>query len=161
MINDGGAQIHKNVWECACGEGHLSERLKQYGYEVMSSDLIDRGYGQGDVDFLKCDQEWQGDIITNPPYKYAKEFVEHALSIIPDGYKVFMFLKVQFMEGKARKRLFQKYPPKTIYISSSRILSAKNGDFKALKNSGGSPIAYAWYEWEKGYQGETIVKWIN
>lgn len=35
------------IWECACGEGHLSERLKQYGYTVYSSDLINRGYGRG------------------------------------------------------------------------------------------------------------------
>lgn len=37
---------------------------------------------------------WDGDILTNPPYKYAKEFIEHAMTIIPDGRKVFMFLKL-------------------------------------------------------------------
>lgn len=41
---------------------------------------------------------WDGDILTNPPYKYAKEFIEHAMTIIPDGRKVFMFLKLQFLE---------------------------------------------------------------
>ena len=35
------------IWECACGQGHLSERLISHGYEVISSDLIDRGYGAG------------------------------------------------------------------------------------------------------------------
>ena len=32
------------VWECACGGGHLSEVLKTRGYDVKSSDIIDRGY---------------------------------------------------------------------------------------------------------------------
>ncbi len=69
-----------------------------------------------------------------------------------------MFLKVLFLEGKARKELFNKYPPKTVYISSSRINCAKNGDFDTYTSSA---IAYAWFIWEKGYCGETIIKWTN
>ena len=37
--------LHNNIWECACGQGHLSEVLKANGYNVKSTDLIDRGYG--------------------------------------------------------------------------------------------------------------------
>ena len=37
--------LHKNVWECACGQGHLAKVLKDNGYEVKSTDLIDRGWG--------------------------------------------------------------------------------------------------------------------
>ena len=33
------------IWECACGEGHLSKVLEAHGYEVISTDLIYRGYG--------------------------------------------------------------------------------------------------------------------
>ena len=72
-----------------------------------------------------------------------------------------MFLKLQFLEGKERKRLFQQYPPKVVYVSSSRILCAKNGEFEKMREGGGSAVAYAWYVWEKGYKGDTIVKWIN
>ena len=154
-------QFSPNVWECACGQGHISEVLKSRGYKVISSDLIDRGYGEGGIDFLKCDKPFDGDIITNPPYKYAKEFVEHALSLVTDGHKVAMFLKVQFLEGKARRKLFNKYPPKMIYVASSRLLCAKNGDFAKMKAGGGSAVAYAWFIWEKGYKGETIVRWFN
>ena len=57
----------------------------------------------------------------------ATEFIYKALSIIREGNKVAMFLKVQFMEGKERKHLFTNFPPKTIYISSSRISCYKNG----------------------------------
>lgn len=99
------------VWECACGEGHLSEVLRSHGYIVRSSDLIDRGYGESGVDFLATEQKFNGDIITNPPYKYAQEFVEHALDIICEGNRIAMFLKLQFLEGKARRKLFDKAPP--------------------------------------------------
>lgn len=69
-----------------------------------------------------------------------------------------MFLKVLFLESRSRKQLFQQYPPKTIYISSSRINCAKNGDFNLYTSSA---IAYAWFVWQKGYNLETIIKWIN
>ena len=161
LINDGKSEINHNVWECACGEGHLAKRLSDYGYNVTATDLIDRGFGTGDVNFLEINTIFNGDIVTNPPYKYAVKFIEHALDIIPTGNKVFMFLKLQFLEGKSRKELFKKYPPKCIYVSSSRILCAKNGDFEGMKKSGGSAVAYAWYEWEKGYTGDTIIKWVN
>ena len=149
------------VWECACGEGHISEVLKANGYNVFSSDLIDRGYeGTEVIDFLTATKN-ELDIITNPPYKYAKEFVEHALNISPDGTKVAMFLKVQFLEGKERRKLFEKYPPKVIYVASGRLLCAKNGEFQRMKEGGGSAVAYAWFVWKKGFSGAPIIKWIN
>lgn len=151
-----------NVWEPACGEGHLSKVFMEAGIATRSSDLINRGFGEGGVDFLGIDiQEWNGDIITNPPYIYASEFVMKALSIIPEGRKVAMFLKITFMEGKGRKHLFQNFPPKTIYVSSSRMNCAKNGDFSQYRVSGGSAVAYAWYIWEKGFKGTTQLKWFN
>lgn len=150
------------VWECACGEGHLSERLKELGHVVMSSDLIDRGYGLGGVDFLK--QPNCGDckaIVTNPPYKYATEFILHALEILPDDGVCAMFLKTTFLEGQQRyDRLFAKFPPRFIFQFSKRVLCAKNGDFEGMKAGGGSAVAYAWFVWEKGFKGDTIVRWI-
>lgn len=155
------------VWECACGEGHLSEVLKNHGLNVKSSDLVDRGYdGTEVIDFLKVCKEdvkndFPRDIITNPPYKYAKEFVEKALEISMDGTKIAMFLKVQFLEGKARRKLFDKHPPKKIYVASSRLLCAKNGEFEKMRQGGGSAVAYAWFIWEKGFKGEPVVRWFN
>jgi hypothetical protein len=153
----------RNIWECACGEGHLSKKLTKHGYTVLSTDIIDRGYGISGIDFLALEHTelFDGDIITNPPYKYAKEFVYKALELIPKGNKIAMFLKIQFLEGKARKKLFMKCPPKTIYVSSSRLLCAKNGDFQKIIKGGGSAVAYAWFVWIKGYTGDTVVKWIN
>lgn len=149
--------LNHNIWECACGEGNLSEVFVKHGFEVKSTDLIDRGYGTGGVDFLACNEHFSGDIITNPPYKLAEPFIEHALSLVDEGNKVCMFLKVQFLEGKNRRNLYENTPPKTVWVSSSRIqCSRKNADCNS-----GSMIAYAWYVWEKGYKGDTILKWFN
>lgn len=147
--------LNHNIWECACGEGHLGKVFENAGYEVKATDLIDRGYGQGGIDFLACTEQFDGDIITNPPYKYAQEFVEHALTLVTDGNKVCMFLKVQFLEGKNRRKLFDVCPPRRVWVSSSRMSCGKNGEFNP------SMVAYAWYIWEKGYKGVTELNWFN
>ena len=43
----GGASLSQNLWECACGEGHLSKKLTALGYTVKSTDLVNRGFGVG------------------------------------------------------------------------------------------------------------------
>lgn len=154
-------EFSDNIWEPACGEGHLSEQMKKMGKNVVSTDLIHRNYGVSGVDFLQETQPFSGDIITNPPYKFAQEFIEKGLSLIPTGNQVAMFLKVQFLETKSRKELFKKFPPKVVYVASGRIMCAKNGDFEGMKKGGGSAVAYAWFVWEKGYTGDTIIKWFN
>lgn len=153
-----------NIWECACGEGHLSRALEARGYNVLSTDLKNRGYDDtGIVDFLCLDENvnFDGDILTNPPYKRAMEFVLKALEILKEGRKCYMLLKLTFLEGVERYReLFSKYPPKIIYSFPKRVMRAKNGEFEAMKQGGGSAVAYAWFVWEKGYTGLPQHDWL-
>lgn len=153
--------FNHSIWECACGEGHIAKVLESNGYHVISTDLIDRGYGTGGIDFLTQTENRGGncsDIVTNPPYKLALEFAQHALEIVEEGNKVAMFLKLTFLEGQKRKQFFLKYPPKRIYVFSKRITCAMNGEFE---NYPSSAIAYAWYIWEKGYKEKPTIDWIN
>ena len=118
-------QFSKFILEPSCGEGHMSEVLKAHGYEVVSRDLADRGYGEV-ADFLSADNRyWLGDIVTNPPYAFAQQFVEKALQIVQEGSKVAMFLKLTFLEGKGRARLFKNYPPPVGFGSVDRALNAR------------------------------------
>jgi len=142
----------ENILEPACGEGHLAETLNC----AKCSDLIDRGYGE--VKNFFSYTKWEGDIVTNPPYKIATPFIKHALNIIPDSYKVAMFLKIQYLEGQGRRSFFQETPPRTIYVSSSRIICAKNGEFDTMQSSA---VCYCWYIWVKGQYGATTVRWFN
>lgn len=138
----------------------MAKVLEKNGYNVIGTDLVYRGYGDKEsLDFLEETlDEFEGDIITNPPYKYALEFVQKALDSVQVGRKVAMFLKLQFLEGKERKQFFLENPPKVVYVSSSRLNCAMNGDFDKYESSA---IAYAWFVWEKGFKGDPIIKWIN
>lgn len=161
--------IAHKVYECACGSGLLSEWLKAHGHDVLSTDLVNRGYGVGGINFLGVTQNcelvnrWSGggnfDILTNPPYSLATKFILHALDIIPDDGHVIMFLKTTFMEGKNRKRLiYDVNPPLYIFQYSERIQCAKNGDFDRAH---GSAMAFAMYIWGKRNDARnTKVRWI-
>ena len=88
----------RTVWEPACGGLHLSKRLESYGYNVINTDLIKRAPGVKQIDFLEYQPEEKNrlDIITNPPYKYARDFIEHALEISggrknSDVFKTYLF----------------------------------------------------------------------
>ena len=149
-------KFDNKIWECACGNGNLSKRLEKFGYDVTSTDLVYRGLGGGQIDFLNCHKTFAGDIITNPPYKYATEFVLKALEL--SKRKVAMFLKIQFLESKSRwLKLFKDFPPSTIYVFVKRINCYRNDD-RSIK---GSAVCYAWFVWDKEYTGETRVRWID
>lgn len=149
-----------NVWECACGAGHLAKVFERYGLLGRATDIVDRGYGESGVDFLLQTEQWNGDIVTNPPYKYAREFVEHALRLVRNGSLVCMFLKLTFLEGQGRRGFFERYPPSNVIVSVKRVQCAKNGDFEKYPLTG-SAAAYAWFIWQKGYKGEPILSWCN
>lgn len=152
-----GVTLNPCVWEPACGTGNLVKVLKTFEYDVYSTDLVDRGYGQGGVDFLQQKDIWRGDILTNPPFKLAEEFVEKGMSLLLEGNKLILFLKIQFLEGQKRKLLFEKYPPKYVYCHSSRQRCCLNGEMDKYTQP---TQFYAWYIWEKGYKGDTILRWI-
>ena len=58
------------IWECACGEGHLSKMLEKHGYEVISTDLIYRGYG--DPEPLNFLEETLPELFTTLPRMWLK-----------------------------------------------------------------------------------------
>jgi hypothetical protein len=151
-------EFDEYIWECACGEGHLSIQMIKHDKRVYSTDLIDRGFGVPNFNFLEKGSLFAGDIITNPPYKYALDFIKKSLECVNYGNKVAMFLKLTFLEGKKRKEFFKENPPKKIYVCSGRVNCAKNGEFEKYPSSA---TAYAWFVWEKGHKGETVIDWIN
>ena len=149
----------ENIWECACGNGHLSKRLEQRGYKVRSTDIVERDYKLDKrIDFLNYTGVWQGDIVTNPPYRWARKFVAKAINSIKKDRYVCMFLKLTFLEGQKRYVFFQEHPPKFVYVFSKRISVARNGNQEMFKKS--SAACYAWFIWQKGNNNLPIIDWI-
>ena len=137
------------IREPCCWEWHLSKELVKNWYNVISSDLIDRWYWTWWIDFLKLNKPFFWNIVTNPPYKYAMEFVENSLELIPDWKIVCMFLKLTFLESIKRKKLFDRWQLRDVLVFSKRIQAAINWDLEMFKKS--SAACYAWFIWEKWF----------
>lgn len=142
-----------NIWEPACGNGVVSEVFKSHGFDVISTDLVDRGYGIGGHDFLTSPLV-ADNIVTNPPFTLAEKFVE--LSLQRTKRKVVMLCKLAFLEGAKRKLMFENTPFKACYVFSKRLSMTRNGE--KMKNSG--MIPFALYVWEHGYTGAPTIGWI-
>ena len=148
-----------DILEPCCGEGHISEVLKDYGYDVVSNDLIDRGYGEFNEDYLKATELKATNVITNPPFKYAKEFIEKSLHDTTG--KVAMFCKIQLLEGVSRRKMFENTPLKTVYVFTKRQNPLRNGS--PVDENGkkwASTMCFAWFVWEHGYEGKPSIEWI-
>jgi hypothetical protein len=147
-------EFSKCVWEPACGDGAISKVLLERGHNVMSADLYDHGYGFSPLNFLEVNDVTPRDIITNPPYNIAKEFVDHALKV--GGRKVAMLLRLSFLESKARKEWFKTTPLKTVYVMSKRVTMYPSGE----RTAGSGTMAMAWFLWDKEYDREPTLDWI-
>lgn len=161
--------LSDNLWEPACGYLHLSCRLKDYGYNVVSSDLVKRNDYCIKLDFLQSTKmlENSEDIITNPPFKLASDFVKKSMELLNYGRLAVFLLKIQFLETETRAELFKNCGLKYVGVFSSRICCAMNGEFdkyfKQDKITGqyrGGTQCYAWFVFQKGYNGEPVLKFI-
>jgi len=138
----------EEIWEPACGHCAISKVCEKRGYKVLSTDLItERDFFFEPVRGL--------DIITNPPFNKAEEFVRQALRV--GGKKVAMFLKLTFLESESRYHLFQSTQLKAVYVFCKRVNLYLNGE-KPPVNSG--TIAFAWFVWDKEYIGEPVIRWL-
>lgn len=142
------------VWEPACGDGAMAKVLAAHGYEVAASDLYDRGYGGAGTNFLTADRR-VANIVTNPPYNSAEQFIDAALRQATG--KVAMLLRLAFLEGVSRHRtLFKVNPPSRVWAFSERVTFAPAGSSITT----GGTTAYAWFVWDKGGDRSTVLGWL-
>lgn len=152
----------KVIHEPSCGEGHLTEALLPYfpNSIIANTDLIDRGYGLGGIDFLNSDYNANADlIITNPPFSLVNDFIVKGLEKT-SRYLVYL-CKIQLLETVGRKEILENSPLKYVYVHSKRQATWKNGEpLDPNGKSWATTMCLAWFVWDKEYEGEPIIKLI-
>jgi hypothetical protein len=144
-----------DIWESACGNGAMSEVLALTGQRVISTDLHDRGYGEGGVDFLKSNRR-AANIVTNPPYNAAEGFV--AAGLRKADHKFALLLRLAFLEGANRQRsIFTEAAPSRVWVFSERITFYPAG---AVQKGTGT-TAYAWFVWDRQSPAPCELKWLK
>ena len=151
-----------STWEPACGEGHISKVLVSAGYEVVSTDLIPRGYGQGDIDFLKETAPRAKHIITNPPYGrgLGDAFVLKALELTArTGGTVAMLLNLASLAHPDRHDLWVSHPPAAIYALDELVCWPQGRP--ELARSTTATHRYCWVVWKPGHAGRPAFWWLR
>jgi hypothetical protein len=144
------------IWEPACGQGAICRVLEAAGYTVISSDLVDRGYGEGRTDFLLEFKPRAPNIVTNPPFKLGEAFAEKALALTTG--KVAMLMRLSWLASQERYSLFRKWPPRRVLVFSKRLPMMHRLDWNGPRST--STIDFAWFVWEHGYAGATVIDWF-
>lgn len=137
---------YDRVDEPACGEGDMAEVIRGHGKQVSATDLVYRGYGRGEVDFLNLNfQPTSKCLLTNPPFSdneknpLAEPFIRQAHRL---GYEyIGMILKANYWNAGGRKRLFREFKPVRVRPYSWRI------DFKG---EGGNHFDCIFVVWMPG-----------
>jgi len=122
--------------------------------EVYTNDINPDCPAAMNVDYLQFSAHWYNQyqtVITNPPFNIALDIIRKGLYDVVKGGEVIMLLRLNFLGSQKRHEFWQEYPPKIIYVLSKRP--------KFINNKSDS-IEYAWFVWEKGYIGDTILKVI-
>ena len=148
-----------NIWECASGVGHICKSLRLYGYnDIIASDIQtgEEIVGERGVDFMK-DYRKVNNIITNPPYKQAQEFIEHGLPLVT--HKLAVLCRIDFIESAARFALFERHSLriKRILVISNRLpFYSRQGRWDKI----GATFGHAWFVWDYEYSGNTKIDWF-
>jgi hypothetical protein len=145
------------VWECACGNGAMAEVIAAHGYNVAASNLVDYGYGDTSVDFLKERRLRAPNIVTNPPYALAMPFIEHALALGAD--KAALLLRLNFVEGQKRSRRLEQLPLAAVLIVRARFGMWPGGN--APEKANDPTYNHAWYVFQRGHRGAPSIGWLD
>jgi hypothetical protein len=151
------------IWEPACGRGAIVNVLRAHGHEVVATDLVDYGIpitapGYYRVDFLLEHKTPNGceAIVTNPPFKLANEFVEHALELCP---RVVMLLRLAFLESERRSPILDSGTLARVHIFRKRLPTMHRDGWSGRKANSG--MAFAWFCWDRGHHGPATINRIS
>jgi methylase of polypeptide subunit release factors len=134
-----------SILEPCCGAGAISTVLQSKGYQVISSDKNNYGFGfQRDLFTIAEPAE---NIITNPPFTKQSKVKCHLLSITSKKLALLWYVKsLGFeVETKTSRNL------KTVYVFPEKIA------WQEIKIN----WLFAWYVWEKGYEGSVSIHWLE
>lgn len=147
------------IWEPACGDGRMAERLREAGYEVVASDIAYYGYGAGAIDFLDpasaeasrtlaCDA-----IVTNPPFNQAILFIGRALQLMePRLGKVAILQRHEFDAPVSHHPLFA-------WPFAAKLVLHKRPKWSDDETA--SPrFPYAWFVWDWRQVGEPVLRYL-
>jgi hypothetical protein len=153
-------QLPHHIWEPACGRGRITNILRAHGHTVWATDLNNYGCPQSEsrIDFL-MEHQRRFDveaIVTNPPFKLAEQFVEHALYHCP---RVIMLLRLAFYESDRRSHILENCGLARIWAFRKRLPFMHRDGWEGRKANSG--MAFCWMVWDRSHTGPTTIQRLS
>lgn len=151
-----------SIWEPACRNGAISRELASAGYDVVSTDLIDYGFGVSGVDFLGETAARAKHIVTNPPYGrgLADKFIRKALRLTEEtGGSVAMLLNLASLCHPLRHGFYVSHPPAAIYAIDELVCYPNGIASEVLASTANQ--RYCWMIWKPGHTGRPLFWWLS
>jgi hypothetical protein len=156
-------KLPKRIWEPACGRGAIVTVLRAHGHDVVASDLVDYGipitppgyYGRDFLFELHAPEDTEA-IVTNPPFRLAGEFVEHALELCP---RVMMLLRLAFLESERRSPILESGMLARVHVFRKRLPMMHRHGWAGRRAT--SAMAFGWFCWDRGHKGPPTLHRIS
>jgi len=153
LLNVENFDFSKIVCEPACGDGAIVCVLKE---KWQSNNIA--AY-DAEVNFLKDTKQYDY-IITNPPFSLAFEFLQQSKKLAKNKFA--LLLPLSYLHGKKRYDMIYTdtdYPLKKVYVFTRYPMLGEKLREDGKYNTG--MMVYAWYIFEKEYDGNPIIDWID
>lgn len=139
-------ELPYEIWEPAAGTHAIADVLTQRGHRVAATDIS----ADAREDFLEADTP-HGCIVTNPPYKLAEEFIDHALGLTAGTGMVAMLLRNEYDCAASRRNWFEMrcFAKKLVLTKRPKWIE---GPLKASPRHN-----FAWYVWDWKHEGPPTI----
>lgn len=149
-------EIGGTIWEPAVGGGHMAREIERRGFDVIGSDIVDRGWPGTIVrPFYDYDAAPADIIVTNPPYNEINASNGHGrwlahVERLNVRYCA-MLLNWDWMAARINGMddLHARFPMSRAYVCCWKI------DFRG---KGSPPQRNGWIVWDRDWQGETVLR---
>ena len=147
-----------SLWDPSCGRGTIPEAGRRAGYQVVASDLVDRGYRHLDwtLDFLLCERLRGDNILCNPPAHCIEAFVRHALELNPAAVAMIWILR-----RLPAAHWLASTPLARIYLLTPRPSMPPGEVIARGEKPGGGREDFCWLVWRRGHVGRPELRWLH
>jgi hypothetical protein len=113
------------------------------GYKLGTVDVREDSFAERKESFLTMDIPIKFDLVmSNPPFRFAQEFVNKSLSVVREGGFVVMLLRLNFFGAKKRFQWWKSNMPIACYVHNDRMSFTDNKKTDSIE--------YMHCVWQKG-----------
>lgn len=145
------------IWEPAVGDGAMAREMSALGFDVVISDLVDRGFGATIRSFYDWEAAPARAIVTTPPFSECgwgngkARWLKHALEALDVDYMA-LLMNWGWPGAGGLGPFYAAHPPARVYLMRWKI------DFTG---QGAPPMLNGWFVWDKKHRGETVLRMLD